>query len=101
MPRETNAAKRERAIEVCERLNRRYGPVECFLDHENPFRLLIAVLLSAQTTDAQVNKVTPRLFAQWPTPRPWPGRAWLTWQTPSSHSASTRAKPSMPSRPRR
>ena len=68
MPRETNAAKRERAIEVCERLNRRYGPVECFLDHENPFRLLIAVLLSAQTTDAQVNKVTPRLFAQWPTP---------------------------------
>ena len=57
MPRETNAAKRERAIEVCERLNRRYGPVECFLDHENPFRLLIAVLLSAQTTDAQVNVV--------------------------------------------
>ena len=68
MPRETNAAKRERAVEVCERLNRRYGPVECFLDHENPYRLLIAVLLSAQTTDAQVNKVTPKLFAQWPTP---------------------------------
>ena len=101
MPRETNAAKRERAIEVCGRLNRRYGPVECFLDHENPFRLLIAVLLSAQTTDAQVNKVTPRLFAQWPTPEAMAGRAWLTWQTPSSHSASTRAKPSMPSRPRR
>ena len=73
MPRETNAAKRERAIEVCERLNRRYGPVECFLDHENPFRLLIAVLLSAQTTDAQVNKVTPRLFAQWPTPETMAG----------------------------
>ncbi|RHL69937.1 endonuclease III [Collinsella sp. AF36-3AT] len=73
MPRETNAAKRERAIEVCERLNRRYGTVECFLDHENPFRLLIAVLLSAQTTDAQVNKVTPRLFAQWPTPEAMAG----------------------------
>ena len=73
MPRETNAAKRERAIEVCERLNRRYGPVECFLDHENPFRLLIAVLLSAQTTDAQVNKVTPRLFVQWPTPEAMAG----------------------------
>ena len=68
MPRETNATKRERAVEVCERLNRRYGPVECFLDHENPFRLLIAVLLSAQTTDAQVNKVTPRLFADFPVP---------------------------------
>lgn len=101
MPRETNAAKRERAVEVCERLNRRYGPVECFLDHENPFRLLIAVLLSAQTTDAQVNKVTPKLFAQWPTPRPWPGRVWLTWQTPSSHSAFIRARPSTPWRPRR
>ena len=98
MPRETNAAKRERAVEVCERLNRRYGPVECFLDHENPFRLLIAVLLSAQTTDAQVNKVTPKLFAQWPTPEAMAG---ATWQTPSSHSASTRAKPNMPSRPRR
>ena len=73
MPRETNAAKRERAVEVCERLNRRYGPVECFLDHENPFRLLIAVLLSAQTTDAQVNKVTPKLFSQWPTPEAMAG----------------------------
>lgn len=68
MPRETNASRRERAIEVCERLNRRYGPVECFLDHQNPFRLVISVLLSAQTTDAQVNKVTPELFRRWPTP---------------------------------
>lgn len=68
MPRETNASRRKRAIEVCERLNRRYGPVECFLDHQNPFRLVISVLLSAQTTDAQVNKVTPELFRRWPTP---------------------------------
>lgn len=68
MPRETNASRRERAIEVCERLNRRYGPVEFFLDHQNPFRLVISVLLSAQTTDAQVNKVTPELFRRWPTP---------------------------------
>lgn len=68
MPRETNASRRERAIEVCERLNRRYGPVECFLDYQNPFRLVISVLLSAQTTDAQVNKVTPELFRRWPTP---------------------------------
>ena len=73
MPRETNAAKRERAIEVCERLDRRYGPVECFLDHGNPFRLVISVLLSAQTTDAQVNKVTPELFRRWPTPEAMAG----------------------------
>lgn len=68
MPRESKASKQLRAIEVCERLNARYGSVECFLDHENPYRLVISVLLSAQTTDAQVNKVTPELFRRWPTP---------------------------------
>lgn len=73
MPRETNAAKRERAVEFCERLDRRYGPVECFLDYQSPFRLVISVLLSAQTTDAQVNKVTPRLFELWPTPEAMAG----------------------------
>ena len=73
MPRETNAAKRERAIETCRRLNERYGPVECFLDHASPFRLVISVLLSAQTTDAQVNKVTPALFERWPTPEAMAG----------------------------
>lgn len=68
MPRETKRAKVERAVEVCRRLDEKYGPVECFLDHESPFRLVISVLLSAQTTDAQVNKVTPELFSRWPTP---------------------------------
>ncbi len=69
MPRETKKAKAERACEVCRRLDEKYGPVECFLDHQNPFRLTIAVLLSAQTTDAQVNKVTPALFERYPTPQ--------------------------------
>lgn len=68
MPRETKAAKSARAVEVCRRLDALYGPVECFLDHESPFHLVIAVLLSAQTTDAQVNRVTPELFRRWPTP---------------------------------
>lgn len=68
MPRETNAAKRTRAIEFCDRLDEMYGPVECFLDHGSPYRLVISVLLSAQTTDAQVNKVTPELFRRWPSP---------------------------------
>lgn len=69
MPRETKKAKVERAVEVCRRLDEKYGPVECFLDHASPFRLVISVLLSAQTTDAQVNKVTPELFRRWPTPQ--------------------------------
>ena len=68
MPRESKKAKAERAVEVCRRLDEKYGPVECFLDHTNPFRLVISVLLSAQTTDAQVNRVTPELFNRFPTP---------------------------------
>ena len=69
MPRETKAAKAARAAEVCRRLNEKFGPVECFLDHQNPFRLAISVLLSAQTTDAQVNRVTPALFVRYPDPQ--------------------------------
>ena len=39
------------------------------LDHETPFQLLIAVLMSAQTTDLKVNQVTPELFKHGPTPQ--------------------------------
>ncbi|MED4081325.1 endonuclease III [Halalkalibacterium halodurans] len=45
-----------------------YPDAECELTHSNPFELLIAVVLSAQCTDALVNKVTPRLFAKYKTP---------------------------------
>jgi endonuclease III len=38
----------------------------CELDHENPFQLLAATILSAQTTDVRVNEVTPKLFARYP-----------------------------------
>lgn len=41
---------------------------ECELTHSNPFELLIAVVLSAQCTDALVNKVTPKLFAKYKKP---------------------------------
>lgn len=40
----------------------------CELDHRSPWELLVATQLSAQSTDAMVNKVTPALFARWPTP---------------------------------
>lgn len=40
----------------------------CELDHQNPFQLLAATILSAQTTDKRVNEVTPTLFAKYPTP---------------------------------
>jgi len=40
----------------------------CALRHDNPFQLVVATILSAQTTDENVNKVTPSLFARYPTP---------------------------------
>src|SRR5438874_7850007 len=40
----------------------------CALVHANPFQLLVATVLSAQTTDERVNQVTPALFARYPTP---------------------------------
>lgn len=45
-----------------------FPDAHCELTHSNPFQLLIAVMLSAQTTDQAVNKVTPQLFAHFPTP---------------------------------
>ena len=66
MPRESKRAKRERAQEVCRRMGELYPHVESALSFNNAFELLICVMLSAQTTDAAVNKVTPELFGRWP-----------------------------------
>lgn len=68
MPRESLASKRARATEAVMRVDSLYHDLPCHLHHRDPFTLTIAVLLSAQTTDAQVNKVTPALFDAWPTP---------------------------------
>lgn len=51
---------------IIENLNKLYPDAECELIHRNNFELLIAVVLSAQTTDASVNKVTKNLFAKYP-----------------------------------
>ncbi len=56
-----------RAREVARRLAETYPEATCELDHRNPFELLAATILSAQTTDARVNVVTPALFARYPT----------------------------------
>ncbi|MEX0846635.1 MAG: endonuclease III [Ilumatobacteraceae bacterium] len=53
---------------VLERLVVAYPEAICELDHHNPFELLTATILSAQTTDARVNMVTPQLFARFPDP---------------------------------
>ncbi len=46
-----------------------YPDAHCELDHRDPFTLLVSTVLSAQTTDVLVNKVTPHLFARWPDAR--------------------------------
>ena len=51
-----------------ERLALDYPEAICELDHESPFQLLTATILSAQTTDVRVNEVSPALFARYPTP---------------------------------
>jgi endonuclease-3 len=48
------------------RLARQHPTAHCELDHRSAFELLCAVVLSAQTTDVNVNKVTPKLFARFP-----------------------------------
>ena len=58
----------EKAQKIGEILDRLYPEPPIPLEHDDPFTLLVAVLLSAQTTDAQVNKVTPALFALASTP---------------------------------
>lgn len=68
MPRESKRAKRERTAEILYRLAQEYPDSRCSLDHEGPFQLVAATLLSAQCTDALVNRVTPGLFSRYPTP---------------------------------
>ena len=56
-----------RARTVHERLKSEYEAI-CELDHNNPFELLVATILSAQCTDVRVNKTTPALFSRFPGP---------------------------------
>lgn len=59
----------EKAQRIQEILDGLYPTTPIPLDHRDPFTLLVAVLLSAQTTDKKVNQVTPALFARAPTPQ--------------------------------
>lgn len=61
-------AERGKARAVLNRLKRRYPDIETALDYDDPWQLLVATVLSAQTTDENVNRVTPVLFDRYPTP---------------------------------
>jgi endonuclease-3 len=59
----------ERVKAILDALQKTYPNVVCALHHRNAFELTIATILSAQTTDVGVNKVTPELFKMYPTPK--------------------------------
>ena len=65
--RRTLEARSTLARNVVKRLKRAYPGATCALDHQTPYQLLVATVLSAQCTDVRVNMVTPSLFAKYPT----------------------------------
>ncbi|QTJ32677.1 endonuclease III [Dolosigranulum pigrum] len=63
-----NLLTSEEATKVIRAMGQLFPEAKAELNHDSPFQLLIAVILSAQTTDVGVNKVTPGLFEAYPTP---------------------------------
>ncbi|NNF89067.1 MAG: endonuclease III, partial [Acidimicrobiia bacterium] len=61
----TENPTRDRARLVLRRLKRRYPEIGTALDYRNPWELLASTIISAQTTDENVNSVTPTLFERW------------------------------------
>ena len=67
--RETTEARKKRTKKILAGLRKLYPEADCALTHHDPFQLLIATILSAQSTDETVNKVTPVLFKKYKTAR--------------------------------
>jgi len=57
----------ERIAEILKRLDQLYPDATCALTHKSAWELLVATILSAQSTDVNVNRVTPQLFHKYPT----------------------------------
>jgi endonuclease III len=60
--------KKEKVLKIIERLRAVYPDAKIALDFENPYQLLIATILAAQSNDVLINKTTPELFRRFPTP---------------------------------
>ncbi len=65
---EITAEERRAARVILDRLVKRYPTIRTALEWENPWQLLVVTVISAQTTDENVNRVAPDLFAAYPTP---------------------------------
>lgn len=75
MPRESKVKRKARALEIYRLLAEEYPDATCALHWRAPFELLMATILSAQTTDETVNRVTPVLFRRYKTPKQFAGAA--------------------------
>jgi endonuclease-3 len=64
----TKVVTKRAARAMYEKLVSAHPDAHCELDHRSPFQLIVATVLSAQSTDVQVNRVTPELFRRFPTP---------------------------------
>lgn len=73
MPRESAAARAQRAREIARALRETYPDAHCELNYSNPLELLVATILSAQCTDKQVNVVTADLFRKYRTAHDYAG----------------------------
>ena len=61
--------RKDKVNKILDELKKEYPDAECALNHRNLYELLVAVSLSAQTTDKSVNETTPALFKKYPTPK--------------------------------
>ena len=59
----------KKEIEIIEILKKLYPDAKCSLDFKTPFQMMVAVVLSAQCTDARVNQITPSIFEKYPEPK--------------------------------
>jgi endonuclease-3 len=66
MAKKKTVLNKKEIREVVERLATLYPEAECALTHRSVWELTVAVVMSAQTTDVSVNRVTPELFRRWP-----------------------------------
>jgi endonuclease-3 len=67
-PRAPKLKRPDEAAELYRLIRERHADAHCELQHRNPFELIVATVLSAQSTDVMVNKITPELFRRWPGP---------------------------------
>src|SRR5512139_2036036 len=59
----------ENAVQIAALLDQKWPDAVCELDHQNAYQLLVATILSAQSTDKMINTITPALFEKYPDPR--------------------------------